>query len=349
VHGYLARAAPVRATAVTAAAPAGWALAPHAAGAPPGHPHGDWGSVYRSVDGGRLWQDLNRYYPVGTVYDVSAPNPGRIWEATDRGLLRTDDMGRTWRPVGPRALGERVTLVSEHPTDGSVLVGGPDGLFRAAAGLALWQRVLPRSAGEPVSLTRDGDRVLVATAGGWQHSDDGGAGFEPGTAGLAPVGGRLVRAAEAPSGPPRVISRAVAGRVTVAGTLDGAYVSNGGDYRLLPGTEGLAIWVALAAPRLSAGSFLLGTSRGLLAFDPRRPGQVRPVEDIPPFLAVGALEVPVSRPDELFMATSVRPYPAPKLPSPTSASGGSAWPWSLPAAAVVVGGAWWWRVRRRRR
>lgn len=299
------------------------------------HPHGNWGSAYRSVDGGRIWFDLNRRHPVGTVFDVSAPSPPRVWEATDRGLLRSDDLGNVWRRVGPAAIGERVRVVSEDPADGSVLAGGSGGLFRAPADLSRWDRVLPA---EPVSLTRVRGTVLVRTARGWHHSTDGGRTFMTGAAGLAPVA--------AVAGRP-VLAAARLGDLDVAGTADGAYAAHpDGRYEVVPGTEGLAVTVVLA----TRDGFLLGTSRGLLRFRPGTGDPVFPEEDIPPFLAVGAVEVPAARPDELFIATSVTPYPDLPAPPVVEESRGvpAAW-WVgggavLVAAAGVAGGL----VRRRR-
>ncbi|HEY0448461.1 hypothetical protein [Actinophytocola sp.] len=273
------------------------------AGVPPAgpaaaHPHGNWGSAYRSVDGGRIWFDLNRLHPVGTVFDVSAPHPPRVWEATDRGLLRSDDLGDGWARVGPAAIGERVRVVSEDPADGSVLAGGSGGLFRAPADLSRWDRVLPV---EPLALTRTGGTVLVRSARGWHRSGDGGRTFADDAGPVASVLGRPV------------LVTARLGALQVAGTADGAYTSNGGAYRVVPGTEGLAVLVALP----TADGVLLGTSRGLLRFRPGTADPLVPEQDIPPFLAIGAVEVPADRPEELFIATSITPYPLPP-PVPTA-------------------------------
>ena len=300
------------------------------------HPHGNWGSAYRSVDGGRIWFDLNRRNPVGTVFDVSAPSPPRVWEATDRGLLRSDDLGSVWRRVGPAAIGEKVRVVSEDPADGSVLAGGSGGLFRAPADLSRWDRVLPA---EPVSLTRVHGTVLVRSAEGWHHSTDGGRTFTTGGAGLAPV--------STAAGRP-VLAAARLGDLDVAGTVDGAYAARrGGAYAVVPGTEGLAVNVVLA----TKDGLLLGTSRGLLRFHPGAKDPLYPEEDIPPFLAIGAVEVPAARPDELFIATSITPYPEPPpLPSAAPADDGGvpAMLWVGGAAVLVVGGGVVGLARRRR-
>lgn len=309
-------------------------LAPAAPAA--AHPHGNWGSAYRSVDGGRIWFDLNRLHPVGTVFDVSAPSPPRVWEATDRGLLRSDDLGNEWRRVGPAAIGERVRVVSEDPTDGSVLAGGSGGLFRAPADLSRWDRVLPA---EPVSLDRIRGTVVVHSAQGWHHSTDGGRTFTDGSAGLAPV--------DEVAGRP-VLAEVRLGDLDVAGTVDGAYAArHGADYEVVPGTEGLMVTVVLA----TKDGLLLGTSRGLLRFRPGTADPLVPEQDIPPFLAIGAVEVPADRPDELFIATSINPYPEPPAPRARRAEAGGGIPGAvwLGGAAVVAVGAGVLGVARRRR
>lgn len=313
------------------------AVLPAGTGAAAAHPHGNWGSAYRSVDGGRIWFDLNRLHPVGTVFDVSAPSPPRVWEATDRGLLRSDDLGNGWARVGPAAIGERVRVVSEDPADGSVLAGGSGGLFRAPADLSRWDRVL---AAEPLSLTRTGDTVLVRGDRGWHHSDDGGRTFADGAAGLAPVAEVAGR---------EVLTTARLGDLDVAGTVDGAYASTrGGAYEVVAGTEGLAVTVALA----TEDGMLLGTSRGLLRFTPGTPDPLVPEQDIPPFLAIGAMEVPAERPDELFIATSITPYPLPPaVPAATAPAHGGVpgvlWVAGIGALIVVAGLAGGLARRRR--
>lgn len=274
------------------------------------HPHGNWGSVYRSVDGGRTWDDLNRYDPVGTVYDLSAVHPPRLWEATDRGLRITDDFGNHWRPAGPAALGDVMTVVAESPDNGSVIAGGTLGVFRAPANLATWQRVLPASAGRPVSLTRSGQRVLLGTTKNWLHSDDDGRTFHPGRGGLEAVNGRLAPGAGSAkmAGHP-ILSHGAVNGYDVYGTTDGAYVKRDGATRVVAGTESLDVWTVLAGPRAEQDGLLLGTSRGLLRLDPRRPENMKPEQDIPPFLAVGRLEESTARPGELYIATSITPYP----------------------------------------
>jgi hypothetical protein len=88
------------------------------------------------------------------------------------------------------------------------------------------------------------------------------------------------------------------------------------------------------AVHAARGFFLLGTSRGLLRYEPESE-RVEAMTDIPPFLAVGAVEASATRPDELYIATSVRPYGRAGRRVAESASIG--WPADAgPAAGLAV-------------
>lgn len=273
------------------------------------HPHGNWGSVYRSIDGGRIWSDLNATRPVTTVHDLSAPHPPRVWAGTDEGLLRTDALGQQWTAVGPRALGDVITVVDEDPDDGSVVVGSENGLFRADADLATWQRVLEPAAGRPVALHRDGGAITVQTAtDGWYRSEDGGVTFSPTQDDYAAIEAALP-APPAGVDPALVLSTAALAGTTVAGTTVGAFADDGdGTWEPVEGTQGLAVWSVHAGPRSDVDGLLLATGGGLLLHDPRGAGGVVPVPDIPPTLPVGVIETSAERPDELYMASSRVPY-----------------------------------------
>lgn len=306
------------------------------------HPHGNWGSVYRSIDGGRIWSDLNATRPVTTVHDLSVPHPPRVWAATDDGLLRTDALGRGWTSVGPRALGDVTTVVDEDPEDGSVLVGSENGLFHAEADLATWQRVLEPTAGRPVALHRDGVAITVQTAtDGWYRSDDGGITFSPAEDAYAAIEAALPAPPEGVD-PALVLSTAVLAGTTVAGTTVGAFADAGdGTWEPVDGTQGLAVWSVHAGPRSDVDGLLLATGGGLLLHDPRGAGGVVPVPDIPPTLPVGVIETSAERPDELYMASSRVPYVREAQPAGTApvAATASAKPaGTAGTVAVLVGG-----------
>jgi MYXO-CTERM domain-containing protein len=301
------------------------------------HPHGNWGSVYRSVDGGRIWEDLSRRQPVATVHDLSAARPPQVWAATGQGLLRTEDNGRTWMPVGPRAIGDVVTVVDEDPRDGSVLAGGDRGVYRAPADLSVWERVVDASAGRPLQISRDGREVTVRTTRSLLRSTDGGRTFTAAGDASRWLAGLPT---EGLSGH-EVLAAASAGETTVAGTADGAFASTGGgEHHPIKETDGLAVHAVHPA----GGSFLLGTSRGLVRYDPARE-RAETMKDIPPFLAVGAIEASATRPDELYIATSVRPYPTDGPRVAESSSSG----WPAAALALLAGLALAVGRRRRRR
>lgn len=64
---------------------------------------GDGGGIYKSIDGGETWEQLEKGLPtlIGKVgIDVSPSNPKRLYaivEADEGGLYRSDDAGATWK------------------------------------------------------------------------------------------------------------------------------------------------------------------------------------------------------------------------------------------------------------
>ena len=73
---------------------------------------------YRSRDGGQTWTDFR--VPNQDVYLIAVHprNPDVVWAAgtgQDHHLSRTDDGGRTWKPIG-KGLGQRLTVLT---TDGA--------------------------------------------------------------------------------------------------------------------------------------------------------------------------------------------------------------------------------------
>ena len=67
--------------------------------------------------------------------------PGRAWCGTvEDGLFRSDDGGRSWRPVG--LAGEEITSVAASPVEPDLVFAGtePSALFRSADGGATWER-----------------------------------------------------------------------------------------------------------------------------------------------------------------------------------------------------------------
>jgi hypothetical protein len=76
---------------------------------------------YRSADGGRSWS-LVPARALGQVFALAASptNPREIVAATDIGLLRSRDAGKTWTPVSADLSGVAVTAVAIHSSQPEV-------------------------------------------------------------------------------------------------------------------------------------------------------------------------------------------------------------------------------------
>ncbi len=84
--------------------------------APPRRPEGDFREqyplkgMYISEDGGENWMQFSESvgtfnkYPRYVVLGISPSNPNVMFAAGERGILRSSDGGRTWRPVGQNDL-----------------------------------------------------------------------------------------------------------------------------------------------------------------------------------------------------------------------------------------------------
>lgn len=171
--------------------------------------------VYRSADGGRTWERRgleDSQHVAKIVVDprgsatVWAAAQGPLWSSGgDRGLYKTTDAGRTWKPSLRIGDDTGVTDVALDPRDPDVLYaaayqrrrhpggmvhGGPEsGLYKTTDGGASWQRAengLPRGEMGRIGLAlspADPD-VLYATVeavrpkGGFFRSTDAGASWE---------------------------------------------------------------------------------------------------------------------------------------------------------------------------
>ncbi|HEY6102874.1 MAG TPA: hypothetical protein VI007_06585 [bacterium] len=73
--------------------------------------------------------------------------PGRVYAGTEQGLWRSDDEGRSWRPIGEPLAGRHITAVAVAPSDGGgaaapVYVGTePSHLFRSMDAGETWEEL----------------------------------------------------------------------------------------------------------------------------------------------------------------------------------------------------------------
>ncbi len=171
--------------------------------------------VYKSIDGGKTWTNmgLKKSEHIGkilvdprdsdTVY-VAAQGP--LWSAGgDRGLYKTTDGGKTWKPVLTISEHTGVTDIAMDPRDPDVIYaaayqrrrhvwtlvnGGPESaLHKSTDGGATWKKLgagLPTEEIGRIGIAlapSDPDTVYVLAeaarrSGGFFRSKDGGANFE---------------------------------------------------------------------------------------------------------------------------------------------------------------------------
>lgn len=131
------------------------------------------GGLYESRDGGASFDQVaaeNVLFPVATA-------PGgttRLFGVTGRGLVVSDDGGRTFTP---RTSPELFPIASLAATpDGATLVaGGPGGLSMSDDGGASWRHLSFAPDAAAVALSADGNTVAVVTRDtDFYRSDDGG-------------------------------------------------------------------------------------------------------------------------------------------------------------------------------
>src|SRR5438105_4740856 len=75
-----------------------------------------------------------------------AERPEVIWAGTDQGILRSDDGGRKWTPLGGPMGGRQIWRISFHPTDDKVVFAGtgtpaPAEIFRSEDDGPTWKQL----------------------------------------------------------------------------------------------------------------------------------------------------------------------------------------------------------------
>ncbi|MFT4978898.1 MAG: hypothetical protein ACI8S6_004808 [Myxococcota bacterium] len=127
--------------------------------------------IWQSV-GGRRWGKLlpPRYADLNYLAVVLDRDwTGGLWAATaEQGILRSDDAGQTFRPVGRNPLLGTTALAPIYDAPGHLLASGQDGVWESTDGGLRWQ---PLSDGLPgpdvVALLVEGaERPVIATPDG---------------------------------------------------------------------------------------------------------------------------------------------------------------------------------------
>lgn len=102
---------------------------------------GGWFGVFRSSDGGRIWELSG--LPDSRVADLVWLGPF-LYAVTEGGLFRSEDAGRSWSPLG-EGLGTRVParlLFPLAPDSGAeALLATDDGVLKTADGGYHWQPI----------------------------------------------------------------------------------------------------------------------------------------------------------------------------------------------------------------
>lgn len=136
--------------------------------------------LVRSTDRGKTWRKLCDYTTRWITFDKALP--GRIFVATDdAGILRSDDLGSSLRPVNEGFCNRRVLSFSNSEDAVYVsMAAGPTGtgILRRAVSGKDWETWGPKSQlpGHPLLKTvfLDSKRLYVLTPKNLLHSSDGG-------------------------------------------------------------------------------------------------------------------------------------------------------------------------------
>ncbi len=98
------------------------------------------GRLMASEDGGRHWQARPAPGALGAIA-LDPAHPARLWAAEGAGILRSDDLGRSWQPL-PGALPVAAPVVRGIAADAAaatLVVTSDRGLFRSVDGGQTWQ------------------------------------------------------------------------------------------------------------------------------------------------------------------------------------------------------------------
>jgi photosystem II stability/assembly factor-like uncharacterized protein len=100
------------------------------------------GALIASADGGRHWQARSPDGASGPLETVALDpaSPSRLWAAAAGRIYRSDDLGRSWQPVGqllpqPSAA---VRGIAADPAATTLVVTTARGMYRSADGGATW-------------------------------------------------------------------------------------------------------------------------------------------------------------------------------------------------------------------
>ena len=142
------------------------------------HDASAYGGLFRSRDTGVSWFPADTGLFLSGVLDVaiSPTDAHALLLATDTGLLRSQNGGRTWAREAPTVLVSGVSAVAFDADGRGALASTATGLYRTDDGSHWWKVAAPGGAAAAYAIVPGGDarRLYVAGPGGVWRSDDRG-------------------------------------------------------------------------------------------------------------------------------------------------------------------------------
>jgi len=146
------------------------------------------GAIYRTLDGGKNWQEILSFRGTGNAINSIAVNPVNtkiIYTGTENGLYKSNDQGTSWQKIftGIGNLEDSVISIAINPINPEIIfVGTKAGLFSTENSGTEWKRAQSLHSGANVSfITIDPskpDIIYAATERGLYRSIDSGAAWK---------------------------------------------------------------------------------------------------------------------------------------------------------------------------
>jgi photosystem II stability/assembly factor-like uncharacterized protein len=142
------------------------------------HDSSAYGGLFRSRDTGASWFPADTGLFLSGVLDVaiSPADTNALLLATDTGLLRSHNGGRSWAREAPTVLGSGVYAVAFDADGRGALASTATALYRTEDESHWWNIAAPAGAAAAYAIVPGGDarRLYMASPGGLWRSDDRG-------------------------------------------------------------------------------------------------------------------------------------------------------------------------------
>lgn len=120
--------------------------------------------IYKSVDGGKNWDDITGKLQNIHRVRIARSNPSVYYAATFNGIFRSDNAGSSWQDISSNLKAKNFQIVSIHPQNENIVLAGTSSLWSSVRAEHLWQGGLLAHQG--VYRTEDGGKT-------WTESDTG--------------------------------------------------------------------------------------------------------------------------------------------------------------------------------